>query len=180
MRRTFPFAVAIVAAMVMVLAVMVGVGIGQSITRVGPSVTSHGGTPSDVYSSEIRGRCVSGAVRPPGAGVLPIAVTVGTESNLLVRFTTNLQEVGNQENATLELELLDAEEQVVDRMGQWNVPGGPGSAWVSGSAMWTFANVAPGNYTVRGWVSVGRYDSEGGAIVVTNCALAVFVTPVAA
>ena len=175
MRRTI-----LVSAVVAVLAVTASL----ALAKLGPTVTSHGGTPSDVYTSETDGRCVRGAVHPPGAPVLPTAITVSTESNLLVTFTTNLQEVGDKEVATLTLDVLDAEGQVVDSVGQWNVPGGPGSAWVAGSAMWTFADVAPGEYTVRAGVSVARLVGQPGAeekggLVVTDCALAVLVTPVA-
>lgn len=184
MRRTVPFGVAVVATTVMVLGVMVGVGIGQSVDRVGQPVTSHGGTPTDVYTSGEGGKCLEGATGTESRALLPTAVTVTGESNLVVMFTSRWANLGLPEQGAVRFDLLDAEGNV-ESSPQWYV-GGTWTQLTTASPIWTFRNLAAGDYTVQVNVFVSRVDPhhefiEGrGEAGVFSCALTAFVMPVAA
>ena len=85
MRRTNPFAAAVLGAVVALIAVIALPGLG-----IGETTTSHGLTPSDVYSTNgPPGGEICGVVDTFGvAPVLPTRVTVAVPSNLLVYFTS--------------------------------------------------------------------------------------------
>jgi hypothetical protein len=177
-------AVALVAAMVAVLAVMFpGLGFGQTST-------SHGVTPSDVYTTtgppggEICAVVDSFGVPP----VLPTRVTVAGPSNLLVYYTSEWSGLEADTELLLNFQVHDdAGNFVATTPFEWGVSSDP-RLHDSGTVMWSFDDVDPGAYDV--FVDA-RTDPVPGApgggntnnnptAVLENCALTVFVIPVAA
>ena len=74
MRRAILSAVAVVATILVLLGVMVGVGIGQSIS-------SHGGTPSDVYTQTWEGdNCANLELNQGGQAVFDQGFNLDAES----------------------------------------------------------------------------------------------------
>jgi hypothetical protein len=173
-------AVAVVAAVVAVLAVMFpGLGFGQTST-------SHGGTPSDVYTT---------TGPPPGeictyvdtfgvAPILPTRVTVAATSNLLVYFTSEVSGLEADTELLLTFRVNDDAGNEVAQMGEWGVSNDP-RLHDSKTIMWSFDSVAPGTYDV--FVD-GRTDPVPGppgggntnnnpSAALEQCALTVFVNP---
>jgi hypothetical protein len=173
-------AVAVVAAVVAALAVMFpGLGFGQTST-------SHGSTPSDVYTT---------TGPPPGeictyvdtfgvAPILPTRVTVAVPSNLLVYFTSEVSGLEADTELLLSFTVRDDAGNFVDGMGEWGVSNDP-RLHDSKTIMWSFENVAPGTYDVfvdartdpvPGPAGGGNTNNNPSAAL-EQCALTVFVNP---
>lgn len=178
-------AVAIVAAIVAMLAVMFpGLGFGQTST-------SHGVTASDVYTTtggKIEGEICAhvDTFGVPGP-VLPTRVTVTEPSNLLVYFTSEWS--GLETDTELLLNFMvkdDAGNFVVGTPFEWGVSNDP-RLHDSGTVMWSFDDVEPGAYDVFmdartdpvPGPSGGGNTNNNPAATLENCALTVFVSPVA-
>lgn len=170
--------VAVVATVVAVLAVMFP-NLGFGLTS-----TSHGVTPSDVYTSTEPEICadVDTFGVPP---VLPTRVTVAVTSNLLVYFTSEWS--GLEADAELLITFRvndDAGNEVASTGFEWGVSNDP-RLHNSGTLMWSFDNVQPGAYDVfvdartdpvPGPPGGGNTNNNPSAVL-ENCALTVFVNP---
>jgi hypothetical protein len=173
-------AVAVVAAVVAALAVMFpGLGFGQTST-------SHGGTPSDVYTT---------TGPPPGeictyvdtfgvAPILPTGVTVAEPSNLLVYFTSEVSGLHGDAELLLTFRVNDDAGNEVAQMGEWGVSNDT-RLHDTKTVMWSFDNVAPGAYEVfvdartdpvPGPPGGGNTNNNPSAAL-EQCALTVFVNP---
>ena len=184
MRRTNPFAAAVLGAVVALIAVIALPGLG-----IGETTTSHGLTPSDVYSTNgPPGGEICGVVDTFGvAPVLPTRVTVAVPSNLLVYFTSEWSGLEASTELLLNFQVHDdAGNPVASTPFEWGVGNDP-RLHDSGTWMWSFDDVDPGAYDV--FVDA-RTDPVPGApgggntnnnptAVLENCALTVFVNPVA-
>jgi hypothetical protein len=172
MRRTVLFLV------ITVLAVMVlpSLGIGQT-------TSSHGGSPSDVFTSTHPGMCAN--VHADSGSVIPTVVTVTQESHLLVNFTAELFELGIREYGLFSMEVLDdAGDAIAGTDFEW----GFGGNWItitSPAMTWTFENLPAGVYTVRSNARIERWDGDrdvvpnGGRAILNDCSMTVLVSPVA-
>jgi len=158
MRRTIPLAVAVLAALV---GLMVGVGIGQPIT-------SHGGTPTDVFTQGF-----DGAVCSDDGDLMAQELTLDQQSHLLVYFTGEWKGLGVNEKGDLWFRL-----DGIDTDFDWNFPGhrDPESTV---TVMWTFPDVAAGTHTVSAHSEVRPIPPRSAASAsVRICAFTVFVMPV--
>jgi hypothetical protein len=182
MRRLSGFrasrAVAVAAAVVAVLAVRFpGLGIGQTST-------SHGVTPSDVYTTTDPGICAD--VDTFGqAPILPTNVTVAASSNLLVYFASEVSGLLADTELLLTFRVNDDAGNEVAQMGEWGVSNDP-RLNDSKTIMWSFDNVEPGAYDVfvdartdpvPGPPGGGNTNNNPSATL-EHCALTVFVIPV--
>ena len=181
MRRTNPVHAALIGAVVAVLAVVALPGLG-----IGAPTTSHGLTPSDVYTTTEPEGCgdVDTFGVPP---VLPTRVTVTEPANLLVYFTAEW--AGLQASTELLLQFRINDDQgnfVVGTPFEWGVSNDP-RLHDSGTLMWSFDDVEPGAYDVfvdartdpvPGPAGGGNTNNNPTASL-GNCALTVFVNPIA-
>lgn len=177
MRRTNHFAAAAVGAVFTVLAIAALPGVG-----IGSPTTSHGGMPSDVFTTTEPEVCA--VVGPGGASAMSTHVTVGATSNLLVSFSSERSGLDSlNTELLLSFFVLDDEgEFVVETPFEWGLGTNP-RTHESGTVMWSFDAFQPGTYDI----SVGaRVDPvpgpRGGSdptAVLENCALSVTVIPVA-
>lgn len=171
-------AVAVVAAIVAVLAVMFpGLGIGQP-------TTSHGGTPSDVFT-KTQPAHASGAgcvedVNPDSVTDFPLQIEVATTSHVLATFTFEWFGLERGEVGGLNL--------VLDGVGpgaeyDFVAPEAPRARVnPNGTVMWSFPNVEPGTHTVAVFAVVNQLGSIGDPDLgagLENCSLTAFVMPVA-
>ena len=174
-------AVAVVAAIVAPLALVAFPGLGIGETR-----TSHGVTPSDVFTSTEQEICAE--VDTFGTGpILPTEVSVAATSNLLVYFSSEWS--GPEADTELLLGFIvndDAGNFVTSTGFEWGVSTSP-RLHDSGTVMWSFDDVLPGVYHVLGDARTdpvpgprggGNTNNNPGAVL-ENCALTVFVIPVA-
>jgi hypothetical protein len=173
--------VAVVAAMVAVLAVMFpGFGFGQTST-------SHGVTPSDVYTTTDPAQTCAEVDTFGAPPILPTRVTVTEASNLLVYFSSEWS--GLEADTELLLGFLvndDAGNQVRSTGFEWGVSNDP-RLHDSGTVMWSFDRLQPDTYhvfvdartdPVPGPVGGGNTNNNPTAVL-GNCALTVFVVPLA-
>jgi hypothetical protein len=167
MRRTIPLSVAAVLA---VLALAVGVGIGQP-------VSSHGGTPSDVFmkTQPAPEACVED-VNPDSVTAFPLQIQVAATSHVLGYFTFEWNGLERGETGQLNLVLDGTGSDSQYDYARTKAPINP-----NGTVMWSFPNVAPGTHTlaVFAWIdqTSGNPDLLAG---LENCSLTAFVMPVAA
>ena len=161
MRRTIPYAVAVVATIVVVLAVMVGVGIGQP-------TSSHGGSPSEVFMQTDQFLCSD-----TDWGGMSQELTLAETSHLLVYFTATWFGLGSKERGYLWFNL-----DGTDTDADWEVPGDK-SRRTTGTMMWTFEDVAAGSHTVYAKSGARRlHEGPGsGSADLHSCALTVMVIP---
>ena len=174
-------AVAVVAAIVAVLAVMVFPSVG-----IGIPTTSHGGSPSDVFTSTEPEICAE--VDTFGtAPILPTEVSVAATSNLLVYFSSELSGLEPDTELLLSLRVEDgAGNAVAGTPFEWGLSNTP-RLHDSGTVMWSFDSVQPGTYDVLGDARTdpvpgprgGGNTNNNPTAVLENCALTVFVVPVA-
>jgi hypothetical protein len=174
-------AVAVVASTVAVLGVMFpGLGFGET-------TTTHGLTPSDVYTTiepEVCGDVDTFGVPP----VLPTRVTVAVPSNLLVHYTSEWSGLEAGTELLLNFQVHDdGGNSVASTPFEWGVSNDP-RLHDSGTVMWSFDDVDPGAYDVfvdartdpvPGAPGGGNTNNNPSATL-ENCALTVFVIPVAA
>jgi hypothetical protein len=181
MRRIHPAAAAVLGAVVALIAVIALPGLG-----IGETSTSHGVTPSDVYTTTEPDGCAD--VDTFGeAPILPTQVSVSSTSNLLVSFTAEW--VGLDADTELLINLRandDSGNEVVNTSFEWGVSNDP-RLHDSGTLMWSFDGIEPGVYTVfvdartdpvpgpPGGGNTHNNPSAG----MGNCALTVFVIPTA-
>jgi len=166
-------AVAVVVAVVAVLAVMFpGLGFGDT-------TTSHGRVPSDVFMSTDPGVCNGDdPVRTEPASLLPTAVTVSGESHVVVYFTSTWSGFRTDTELVLRLEISGGNE-FFESSPDWS--SSPGSVHLTGTVMWTFEDIQPGNYTVdaAAFLAASAAALNGNeGVNLQSCALTVFVTPV--
>ena len=174
MRWTRPLAVvlgAVSAALVLAIPVIV----------VGAPTTSHGGTPSDVYTTTEPQHCA--VVDVDGVSAMPTAVTVDGTSNLLVSFSAEKSGIHGNDELLVTIDVFQNGTFLEGTPFEWGF-GRTFKTHESGSVEWTFDSVAPGTYTVQ----VGaRMDpappgpkGEGHPVaVMENCSLRVIVSPIA-
>jgi hypothetical protein len=180
-RRRHPLSTALLAGIVVLLGVMAVPGLG-----LGETSTSHGGTPSEVYTSTEPEGCaeVDTFGTPP---ILPTEVSVAQTSNLLVSFSSEW--AGLQADAELLLSFRVNDDEgsfVVGTPFEWGVTNNP-RTHNSGTMMWSFDDVQPGVYVVLGDARTDPVPGPAGggnthnnpSAAMGNCALAVFVIPVA-
>jgi hypothetical protein len=185
MRRLGAFrastAVAIVATIGAVFAVMFpGLGVGET-------TTSHGLTPTDVFTSTEPEACAD--VDTFGeAPILPTQVSVSTTSNLVVYFTSEWSGFNTDTELLLGFRVNDdAGNEVVSTGFEWGVSLDYARLHDSGTFMWTFDGIQPGVYSVfvdartdpvpgpPGGGNTNNNPSAG----MGNCAMTVFVVPAA-
>ena len=161
------------------LVALPGVGIGEP-------TTSHGVTPSDVFTTTEPASC--GDVDTFGeAPILPTSVTVTGPSNLLVYFTSEWSGLEADTELLLGFRINnDAGNEVLSTGFEWGVSNDP-RLHDSGTVMWSFDGVQPGVYDVfvdartdpvPGPAGGGNTNNNPSAGM-GNCALTVFVIPVA-
>jgi hypothetical protein len=183
MRRTNPYASAVLGAVAAVLVIVAVPGLG-----IGQPMTSHGLTPSDVFTTtDERQVCADVDTFGVPGPILPTQVSVAATSNLLVYFTAEWS--GLEADTELLLGFLVRDEEGNFLPGaafEWGVSNDP-RLHDSGTVMWSFDGVEPGVYTVfadartdpvpgpRG----GGNTNNNPSAVLGNCALTVFVNPVA-
>lgn len=173
MRRTIVFAV--VAAIAFVALPRIGIG---------ETTTSHGVTPSDVFTTTEPELCaeVDTFGTPP---ILPTEVSVAATSNLLVYFSSEWS--GLETNTELLLSFRvndDAGEFLMGTPFEWGVSNDP-RLHDSGTVMWSFDGVEPGVYEVLGDARTdpvpgprgGGNTNNNPVAFLENCALTVFVIP---
>jgi len=181
MRRTNPVAAAVLGAVAAVLVIVALPGLS-----IGEPTTSHGLTPSDVFTTTEPEGCgdVDTFGVPP---VLPTRVTVTEPANLLVYFTSEWSGLQADTELLLQFRVNDDEGNfVVGTPFEWGVSNDP-RLHDSGTVMWSFDDVQPGAYNVfvdartdpvPGPAGGGNTNNNPTAVL-ENCALTVFVNPVA-
>jgi hypothetical protein len=179
MRRTSPFAAAVIGAVVALLALVALPGLG-----IGETTTSHGVTPSDVFTTTEPEICAE--VDTFGtAPILPTEVSVTATSNLLVYFSSEWSGLEADTELLISFRVNDsAGNFVVGTPFEWGVSNDP-RLHDSGTVMWSFNDVQPGFYDVAGDArtdpvpgpSGGGKTNNNPTAVLENCALTVFVIP---
>lgn len=148
------------------------------------SSTSHGGTPTDVYTATDPDVCQKGGdkIGTEQLELLPTSVTVGQQSHLVTYLGGMWSGFGSDSTLVLWIEVVN--ENGSRLSPSFDVSNGP--VHDSGTIMWTFDNVAPGTYTVQGLAALfpqrGQFVPHGETAFtganIQNCALTVFVNPV--
>jgi len=176
MRRTSPLAAAVLGAIVALLALVALPGLGIGVTT-----TSHGLTPSDVFTTTEPEGCA--LVDTAGTSTMLTLVNVAATSNLLVYFSS--ESSGLNTNSELLLSFAvndDTGHFVVGTPFEWGLSSSP-RTHDSGTVMWSFNDVQPGDYDVLVDARVdpvpGPHGGGNPSAVLENCALTVFVIPVA-
>jgi len=175
MRRTNPSVAAVLGAVV-AAAVVVLPGL-----VVGVPTTSHGGTPSDVFSTTEPVGCAE--VDVDGVSAMPTSVTVDATSHLLVSFSAERSGIRGNNELLVRFDILQGGTVLESTPFEWGFSR-TFKTHESGTVEWTFDNVAAGVYTVQvGARTDPAPPGPGGSghptSVMENCALTVFVTPVA-
>jgi hypothetical protein len=170
--------VALVAFTIAIVAVMFpGIGLGETSTF-------RGGPPSDVFMNTDTGVCNGeDKVGPEPADLLPTAVQVGGESDLLVYFTSTWSAPSGSPTELLLSVQIEGEE-LFATSPEWIANTGTGGserdAHGVGTVMWSFRDVAAGDYTVEATGHIAEFpgtNSQSGANL-QACALTVFAMPV--
>jgi hypothetical protein len=161
-------AVAVVAAIVAVLAVMFpGLGFGQT-------TSSHGGSPSDVYTQTDPGTCLNAVFN--GQTAMEQFVDLAVPSHVVAYFTFEFARLTTHERGHISMSLDGGPEVPVEG---WRFSGTT-STHTSGTVMWTFDNVAPGHHRVNMFGRVAAIgDTDRSSADLNSCALTVLVSPVA-
>jgi hypothetical protein len=168
-------AIAVVAAIAVLAVMFPGLGIGQTST-------SHGVTPSDVFTRTEPEVCAE--VDTFGTNTLfGSEFSVAATSNVLVYFSGERSGRDSETELLLSFAVNDLQGNfVVGTPFEWGLSNNP-HIHDSGTVMWSFDAVQPGDYEV---VFDARTDPvpdpRGGGnptAVLENCALTVFVIPVA-
>jgi len=170
-------AVAVVAAIVALLALLGFPGLGIAETT-----TSHGMTPSDVFTRIEPEICAEVDTFGTNTYFGP-EVNVAATSNLLVYFSTEWSGLETDTELLLLFSVNDDEGNfVVGTPFEWGLSNNA-RIHDSGTVMWSFDAVQPGDYEV---LFDARTDPVPGprgggkpTAVLENCALTVFVIPVA-
>jgi len=152
----------------------------------GETTTSHGLTPSDVFTTTEPEVCaeVDTFGTPP---ILPTEVSVAATSNLLVYFSSERSGLKASTELLLSFRVNDdAGNFVMGTPFEWGVSNDP-RLHDSGTVMWSFDSVEPGVYEVLGDARTdpvpgspgGGNTNNNPTAVLENCALTVFVIPTA-
>ncbi len=164
------------------LVALPGIGIGDP-------TTSHGLSPSDVFTTTEPEICaqVDTFGTPP---ILPTEVSTPpppATSNLVVYFTSEWSGLDTDTELLLNFIVTDGEGNfVVGTPFEWGLSNSP-LTHDSGTVMWSFDNVQPGVYhvfvdartdPVPGPIGGGNTNNNPKATL-ENCALTVFVSPIA-
>jgi hypothetical protein len=180
MRGTKLLAAAVLGAAATLLAVVALPGLGF-----GETTTSHGLTPSDVYTSTDPGVCHGDdKVGTEPVSLLPTAVQVGQESDLVVYFTSTWSTPsGSPTELLMDLQVEGGE--FFEASPEWITNAGTGlserEAHGAGTVMWSFPNIAAGDYTVEATAHIAGFSGtnrQSGANL-QACALTVLVSPTA-
>jgi hypothetical protein len=179
MRRTNPLVAAVMGTVVALLALVAFPGLG-----VGETITSHGGSPSDVFMSTGGDAVCNGddKVRVEPVSLMPTAVSVGTTSHVLVYFSSTWSGAGKETEVVLRLQIsgddfFQTSPESISQGGSQGI-----TIHALGTVMWTFDDIPAGDYTVEATAQLaaftGAVQSGDGANFQT-CALTAFVIPVA-
>jgi len=161
-------AVAVVAVLVAAFAVMFpGLGFGQT-------TSSHGGSPSDVYMQTHPDVCVTATGAPGWETALEQDFTLNQESHVLVYFSLEWGRLSLSEEGHVNIQLDGG--GPFDDVEPWRFSGTK-TTRMSGTIMWAFNNVAPGDHAVDAIARVTGADNPSADV--NDCALTVIVTPVA-
>ena len=170
MRRTIPYAVAVVATVVAVLAVM-----GVPGLSFGQGTVIHGGSPSDVYAlrePEQEG-CAPGRVTVDGVSILPLQIELTAPSHVLVSFSFDVAALASHEKVSLSPRLDGSSDDF-----QWLFFGNSREG-APGSVTSVFPDQEVGTHYVDIYAEVqgphgypGRLDAS-----LETCTLTVFVIP---
>jgi hypothetical protein len=162
-------AVAVVTAIVGVLTMIgfAGLGIGQP-------TFSHGGPPSEVFMQTQAAPEACAEVSAGSVFAMPQEIELTATSHVLAYFTFEWTGLDRGEFGLLNLVLDDvgAGSNYEFRRARINP---------NGTVMWSFPNIAPGTHTVSVYAAVDRLGHTESDLVagLENCALTVFVMPVA-
>jgi hypothetical protein len=178
MRRTNPFVAALLGAAVAILALMAFPGLGM-----GEPATSHGLTPSDVFTTTEPEICADVDTFGIDTNGMLTQVTVSETSNLLVYLSFDWSGLEPGTELLVSLGVNDDEDNFVDGTPfEWGLSNTP-RLHDSGTVMWSFDGVQPGTYDVlfdaRTDPVPGPRGGGNPTAVLENCALTVFVNPVA-
>lgn len=180
MRRQHPLAAALLGGLVVLLGVLAVPGLGLGETS---SLT--GGSPSNVFMSTEPNVCNGDdKIGSEPVGLLPTAVQVGQESHLLIYFTgTWSRPSGPESGLVLTLQVEGDEFLTTSAEFLNNTDSGHDerSAHITGTVMWSFPDIASGDYTVSAiGVVPGFVPGTNGqsGVNVQACSLTAFVIPV--
>jgi len=175
MRRTIPYAVAVVATIVAVLAMM-----GVPGLSFGQDTVIHGSSPSDVYTLEERAPedCAPIGVTADGVSIMPLQVELEAPSHILAYFSFDLSGLDPWEQAQVNPELGG---DPVGEGSYWRFTGNAKGRPQSATVMKVFPDQDAGTHTVNVYAAVA--DQFGGvhgqlAANLESCVLTVFVMPV--
>jgi hypothetical protein len=178
MRRTNPFVAAPLGGVVAILAVVALPGLG-----VGEPSTSHGLTPSDVFTTTEPEICAVVDTFGIDTNGMLTQVTVSETSNLLVYLSSEWSGLEPGTELLISIAVNDDENNfVVGTPFEWGVSNAP-RIHDSGTVMWSFDGVQPGTYDVlfdaRTDPVPGPRGGSNPTAAMENCALTVFVNPTA-
>jgi hypothetical protein len=146
------------------------------------ATTSHGGSPSDIYSTTEPEICAE--VDVGGTSAMPTPITVDGTSHLLVSFSAERSGIRGDDELLLTFDIFDSSGGFVEGTPfEWGF-GRTFETHESGTVEWTFDNVAAGTYTVQVGARIdpappGPAGSGDPVAALENCALTVSVSPVA-
>jgi hypothetical protein len=173
--RRITFVGAVVGSVVTLLAVLALPGVG-----LGETTTSHGLTPSDVYSTTEPDVCHPDKIGTDAVALLPTVVEVGQKSHLVVYFASMWSGFEVDSVLVRKVEIV-GENGFFENSPDFDVS--PGQVHSSGTLMWAFENIDPGTYTVEATAALypehGAFISHGSGVNLQSCALTVFVSPAA-
>jgi IPT/TIG domain len=162
------------------ISVTTPIGTATSVTNftvVGEPIP--GVSPIEVFTNTEPEICA--VVGPEGGTAMPTAVTVGAQSRLLIYFTSERSGFDIHTELLVTFEVLAGDNVVASTPFEWGNLGVALRGHTSGTVMWPFADVSPGNYTVRVGARVDPLPGPLGGgtptAVLENCALTVFVIP---
>lgn len=151
------------------------------VIAIAVTTTSHGGSPSDIYSTTEPEICA--VVDVGGTSAMPTPITVDGTSHLLVSFSSERSGISGNNELLLTFDIFDSSGGLVAGTPfEWGF-GRTFKTHESGTVEWTFNNVAAGTYTVQVGARMdpappGPGGSGDPTSVLENCALTVSVSPV--
>jgi hypothetical protein len=135
-----------------------------------------GSSPIQVFTNTEPEICA--VVGTNGETAMPTPVTVGAPSRLVVYFTSERSGFDTHTELLLTFELLAADSVVASTPFEWGNLGVALRGHTSGTVMWTFDDVSPGEYRVRVGARVdplpGSLGGSHPTAALENCALTVF------
>ncbi len=161
------------------IAVTTPSGMATSVTNFTVGGPSPGVSPIEVFTNTEPEICA--VVGPEGGTAMPTAVTVDARSRLLVYFTSERSGFDTHTELLVTFEVLAGDNVVASTPFEWGNLGVALRGHTSGTVMWSFEDVSPGDYTVRVGARVdplpGPLGGGSPTAVLENCALTVFVIP---